>query len=249
MSESEFFVFIYGRRIILVMSDLFSSATATLVAEVATLPICTLKTVYQTRGHETILGSFRSIYIPQGLKGFYMASPAAILAQVVSTSAKYTLYTRFKQDHEVDSMQGRIAAGITSGIVGSLFSHPIDVIKIHHQRGEKFIPNLRMVGVRLLYRGYGQGIAKNLVGSSLYFPIYDWCKGHTTNSFSAALVTAVGATLVTSPVDYIKTRRMAGENLCQGFNPATYYKGLSLNMARVIPHFILTMTLIESLKN
>ena len=41
---------------------IFASAFGTFVAEIATIPICTLKTVYQNNSTHTISQSYKSIY-------------------------------------------------------------------------------------------------------------------------------------------------------------------------------------------
>jgi len=50
------------------------------------------------------------------------------------------------------------------------------------------------------------------------------------------------------PVDYLKTRHMAGLNLYSGWNPLIYYRGLSINLMRIVPHFMITMGVIEWMK-
>jgi len=50
------------------------------------------------------------------------------------------------------------------------------------------------------------------------------------------------------PVDYLKTRHMAGLKLYDGWDPRVYYRGLSINLLRIVPHFVVTMVVIEKLK-
>ena len=72
-----------------------NSAIATGVAEIVTLPICTLKTVYQNTSSVSFVESAKKIYITSGIKGFYKASVPAIMSQMFSTSSKYAFYRKF----------------------------------------------------------------------------------------------------------------------------------------------------------
>ena len=74
----------------------------------------------------------------------------------------------------------------------------------------------------------------------MFFPIRDKFLLHT-NNFAASFCTAIVATTIIHPFDYMKTRQACGEKIFHGYNPLFYYKGLSLNLSRVVPHFTIMM--------
>lgn len=225
------------------LDNIIASASATCVAELATLPFCTLKTNYQNTTNSSISEISRRIWNQHGARGFYNASTWAISSQVLSTTSKYTIYQEIKE-----YAPNKFAAGAITGVMASCITHPFDVLKIHAQMHKPFIPELRAVGPLLFYRGYSKTASKSLIGSSCFFPIYDTAYHHTNNPVYSALISAVASTIIMQPVDYMKTRHIFGQSYFSGWNPRPYFKGLSLNMARIVPHFVITMTLIEKIK-
>jgi hypothetical protein len=216
-----------------------NSGMATCVAEIVTLPICTIKTVYQNTDSKSISHTVRNIYTIRGIPGFYNASGPAIIAQIISTSLKYVFYRKLEDERLPHT--NKFINGALSGAMASIFTHPIDVIKVHWQMGGK-IP---IHSPKIFYRGYSKTITKATVSASLYFPLTDYFKTYIDNIAIASLCSAIISIMVTHPIDYLKTRHIYGMPLFEGWNPITYYKGLTLNMARILPHFVITMTGID----
>jgi hypothetical protein len=255
-----------------------ASGLATVVAEVVTLPICTLKTNYQNDNHNTrILEVFRKIYLTHGIAGFYRSSFAAIGSQVLSTTTKYFWYSYLNaqllsnsnenNNNNISTILGRniflkFGLGAISGVLGTVMTHPIDVCKIYYQMNNKlqFLTDLRTIGPRLFYRGYTKTLSKGFFGSILYYPIFDilyiWCKTYDLDDLRYRYATPIAgfgssmiATLCMQPIDYMKVRNIYGEQYLHGWNPLNYCRGLSLNMIRIVPHFMITMTGIKYLES
>jgi hypothetical protein len=249
--------------------NIIASSCATGIAEIATIPICAIKTNYQTKPLEklpSVKDVVKGIYTNKGIKGFYSASLPAMSSQIISTSGKYTLY-RFGTANNVPT----VIAAIGSGIVVSLFTHPLDFIRVAVQRGDKIFKGnshfsqlslieksknyqKHTLEVKMFYRGYSKSLTKVIVGSSLYFPIYDFTKkninkrllvDNSLTSLLSSMTSAIISTIILQPIDYIKVRNIAGLPWYQGLNPLKYLRGSSLNLLRVVPHFMITMTLTE----
>lgn len=242
------------------------SAMSSCIAEISTLPLCTLKTNYQNTENISITQTFRSIWNKYGIRGFYNASGWAISSQMLSTTTKYTWYQTLK-----DTIPNKFIAGGISGILASLMTHPFDVIKIHYQMHTPFTPELRKYGLKLFYRGYSKTLIKSSLGSVCFFPLYDMFNSYTNNSFIASILSATVSTTIMQPIDYMKTRQIYGNfiffkqsplttlsNLFQHKSQHTHtyslyhhinpcFKGLTLNLSRVVPHFVITMMSIEGL--
>ena len=220
--------------------NIIASSTATSLAELITIPICTVKTNYQTnyqiKSHG-IIQTIKNIHQRRGVSGFYSASAFAMSAQVVSTTGKYTLY-RAGTSYDIP----RIPASILSGLIVSSMTHPIDFLRICHQRKESIDYSK---APRIFYRGYSKGLLKVIVGSSLFLPVYDFSKERIGNPFLASLTSSVISTILIQPFDYIKTRSVAGVPWYQGMNPIVYFRGCSLNLLRIVPHFTIVMTVTE----
>jgi hypothetical protein len=228
------------------MNHIINSSIATVLAEFLTLPICTIKTNYQNTKNN-IPATIKHIYISNGIKAFYQASFPAIGSQVISSSSKYFFYKMLENHLNSNNTQKqKFINGLFSGILSSFITHPIDTFKIQWQLNKSVIPLYKNEGIMFLYRGYSKTISKVSVGSSLYFPLYDYFNKED-NPFFASLYSSLIATTVIHPIDFLKTRHIAREELFLGYNPLKYYRGYTLNLLRVIPHFMITMNVIEYL--
>lgn len=225
--------------------DIINSAISTAIAEIATLPICTIKTNYQNTNSTSITQTVKDLHKKGGISAFYRASPASISSQVFSTSSKYFLYRYFERQNFKYS--NKFFNGVASGILSSLITHPIDFIRIHMQMGKPIIPEIKTHGPGVFYRGYSKTFGKVFVGSAMFFPLYDYANSMFSNAFIASAFSAVISTTAMQPLDYLKTRHIYGKNMYHGFTIKPYFKGLSLNLARVVPHFIIVMTTIDYL--
>lgn len=226
------------------MDHLISSIIGSACAEALTLPICTVKTIYQTQTNNlTPLQIITNLYQTKGTRGFFQASTPAIISQVLSTSTKYYLYhtiKEYRQTPNSDIISNSIN-GALGGLGGSVLSHPFDVWKNHLQRGKPLL-NLQ---IKTLYSGYSGTIAKNILLYSMLFPVYDFYKLNMINPVIASVSTAITCSLITQPLDYYKTVLMSGHKFVGWTNP---YKGYSLMISRTIPHFMISMTITDNIK-
>lgn len=220
------------------------SSIGTGISEIVTLPLCTIKTNFQNTNSISIISTIKDIYLREGIKSFYKASFPAIFSQIFSTSSKYVLY-RYIDNNQFTT--NKFFNGMTAGLISSLFTHPMDIVKIHMQMNKKFIPEFKKEGLTIFYRGYSKSFAKIMLSSSLYFPLYDTFNNYYKNTLYSSIGSAVITTLIIHPVDYLKTRHIYNLPLYQGYNPMIYYKGITLNMMRIIPHFVITMHFIDLL--
>jgi hypothetical protein len=226
------------------------SLIGTLVAEIITLPICTVKTVYQ---NNSSFGSIRfvikDIYTKYGIKGFIQASPHSLVSQLISTSTKYTFYHKIKEYRktEPNDIISNSLNGMAGGVVGSLFSHPIDVWKNYAQRNQVF--NFQSFDPKLYYQGYHASLYKNSVLYAILFPTYDYYKTKFNSTFVCSILTTLTVSTIIQPFDYYKTIRMAGNDVKINISGLkTFKRGFGLMLARSIPHFLITMMVTEKLK-
>lgn len=224
--------------------DFINSAIATTLAEFITLPICTTKTNFQNGKHKNIKEAFIDIYKTRGMKGFYSASLPSVGGQVLSTALKYTIYKKLNTINN-GHWSMKYLNGMICGISVSLITHPIDAIKVHMQMGSKDI--IKKFSLNFFYSGYRWTFIKMCVSGPLFFPLCDYFKEKTNSIFIGSLMASVVATTVMQPVDYLKTRGLYGNNDIP--KPRILFRGLSLNLLRVVPHFTIVMTTINYLNN
>ena len=229
------------------INNFYSSLIGTGLAEIITLPICTAKTNFQNSNQQSIKTLTKNLYQQHGIKIFYNASFPAIMGQMISTSSKYTLY-KFLTTNEKNPIKNKFLNGMIGGVTSSLITHPLDVVKVHLQMKYNFSNVLREEGIKLFYRGYSKTFTKIAISSSCFFPIYETINEKIDNPMMASTFSGFLSAIIMHPADYLKTRHMSGKPLYQGLNPLIYYRGLSLNLLRIVPHFMITMTTIEYLK-
>ncbi len=228
------------------MENIIPSVIGTLSAEILTLPICTIKTVYQNNKSLSINQTINMIMKNSGYMGFVKASYPAILGQIISTSTKYSFYNYFKDVRKTESTDilSNSINGILGGVFGSLFSHPIDVWKNYVQRNEKF--NWKSFNIKLYYQGYNASIYKNIALYSCLFPIYDYTKNKFNSIYLSSICTSLFLSIIIQPFDYYKTVKMTGYS--ESIKLRDFSRGYFLMISRSIPHFLITMILTEKLK-
>ncbi len=225
-----------------------SSSLATMIAELATLPICTIKTNYQNNIKYSIKTTVQNIYNTSGSSGFFKASTPAIISQVLSTSIKFSLYEKIKiyrQTDQKDFLNNSIN-GMVSGILGSFITHPIDTWKVFKQQSQPYnthIKSLLRDPIQLVTKGFYPGftgsIGKNLALYSTLFPINDFYKSMFNSIYISAPLTTLTVSLFVQPFDYYKVVKMTGNK------PTSFFRGFWLMLARNIPHFTITMVLTD----
>jgi hypothetical protein len=230
-----------------------SSVIGASIAEIITLPICTIKTNYQVfNNNSSMTDIIKQIYQKEGLKGFYGASKFAVSAQALSTGSKFTFYQllKLKRKTKNDDLFNNVLNGMIAGIAGSLLAHPIDVMKNSYQRDKQIFNEIKTQGYLTLYRGYSRSIYKNLTLYGLLFPLYDKFKTlNNGNILMSTVMTTTTTCVILQPIDYFRTKYMAGDFEKTGFNLRKFYKGFTLNLTRSWIHFSITMMITENLYN
>lgn len=231
-------------------------AIATAVAEVVTLPACALKTavlntpslalVLATRG----LAATATTFVAQrGVRALFAASWLAVGTQIFSTSAKWVAYRELQRaTNPRGGVLASVVNGVASGVATTLVTHPLDVIKFHVQAGRGARVGFRDYS-KVLYRGYSKAVAKVCVGSALFLPLYDAARAACGgNAAAGAAVSAVVSTCIMHPLDAARNRHALGSRWWYGVASAQNWVGLSLNLVRIVPHFVITMALTARLE-
>ena len=174
----------------------------------------------------------------------------------------------------------KLLAGGTSGIIGSAIANPADLLKVRIQAQTGVKEGLWAMARGIVQRdgvsGLWQGVRPSMTRAAVltasqvgsYDHIKQWLRGcgvpalaqdglplHAACSVSAGLV----ASLATTPIDFVKTRLMAGQ---RGYSSAwacvaqavreegalTLYRGFLPTFMRVGPHTVITFVVFERLR-
>lgn len=223
-----------------IIRNIICAVIGTSLAELFTFPLSTVKTNYQTSMGLSIVDTSKKIIKRDGIKGLYRAAFYGIASQVISTTMRYTLYQHLKEP-----CQNNFLAGGISGALSAIVTHPLDVIRTYKQLNRYIYKQFKNYRLKIFYRGYSKTFFKSSLSSLLFLPLFDFYNGYANNNFIAALCSGVTSTIIIQPLDYMKTLQISNIPYAQGYSIIPYFKGLSLNLSRVVPHFVITMVVIE----
>jgi len=181
-------------------NNIIFSATGVTLAEFATIPICTTKTIYQNTNSNSFIATAKNMYLKDGIKAFYRASYPAIGSQIFTTTSKFFLYNYLENANYQYS--NKFLNGWISGITVSLMTHPMDFVKIHWQMNKPIAETIKEKGYRSIYNGYSKNLLKTTIGSSLFFPLNDIFKEKMDNAVLASACSSIISTTLCHPADY-----------------------------------------------
>lgn len=222
--------------------SLVCSALSAGIAEIFTVPVCTTKTVYQTSQNFTsIIQTFKQIYQKGGIRAFYKGTTPAFTAQVLTASLRITFYDYFIKTQQLPFF----VAGIISAVLVTLVTHPLDVVRIVKQSTSGGLTGK----IPFIYTGWTKSFYKAVIGGATFLPLRSFIKEKNPNlsSVQVNLLTAIISTAIITPVDYFKTAVIGNNKITSKDIIKNPFKGLSLNLLRIVPHFTVMMTVYDFL--
>lgn len=221
------------------------SALSAGIAEVVTIPVCTTKTVYQTNVlHQTnsITQTFKKIYEKGGIKAFYKGTTPAFTAQILTASLRITFYEYLIRNQQLPFF----VAGVVSAVLVTVITHPLDVVRIVWQTSAASNTTGKLP---FIYTGWTKSFYKAVIGGATFLPLRSFIKEKNPNltSFQINLLTAIISTTIITPIDYFKTAVIGNNKITSKDIMKNPFKGLSLNLLRVVPHFTIMMTVFDFL--
>jgi hypothetical protein len=123
------------------------------------------------------------------------------------------------------------------GIVGTLFSHPVDTVKTRIQTSTcKTVSQAIRLGN--LYNGVSAPIVGIGFEKLIVFGFYSECKKLGFNDGISGLVGGFASTLIVVPVDRLKIIMQNNQVITKSlFTPRSLYKGFSITLFRETPGF------------
>ncbi len=265
--------------------NLSISCTSAAIAEILTLPIDTIKVHIQAHQPITTRQAIRQIAgQPPSLRGFYGAFTPSLLRQTIYTGTRLSLYEHMTNTTNItylpptNNFYYKMVLGGTCGLVGSLLTNPIDVIKTNSQATLTKTTNLSIArdiyyqeGLTGFYKGLRQTAQRSIMISSLQLPIFftlqekmetlNLKKYLTTSTTISSLTTTLIVTSIVYPIDMIKTLSMTASSsspassipmminlIKNGGGVKSLYRGMSMGLIRSAPHFLITTLCYEHLR-
>ncbi|ORY00067.1 mitochondrial carrier [Basidiobolus meristosporus CBS 931.73] len=261
-----------------------------LVGERTHHPAGTSATLNHATPHSTFSPPIALQEAGSGFGFLYKGLTPALLREGTYSTIRVGLYETFKHFLVTPDAQDKylplwkkIVAGGSAGAIGSAIANPTDLVKVRMQAKtgavkykstlDAFIRIYRDEGgIRGLYRGVGPTTQRAILLTSSQLPSYDQSKqmlvglGYRADSinthFVASFMAGFVCSLVTSPMDLVKSRLMLQRDqhkyrgiLDCAFQTVKYegflglYRGFMMNWLRLGPHTIITFLIFEKLRH
>lgn len=237
---------------------------------------------------QTLGQLIKRIYVNDGIRGFYNGISASLLRQLTYSTTRFGMYETLKKQFPGDTKsipfyQKALLAGV-SGACGGWVGTPGDMVNVRMQNDMKLpvaqrrnykhaldgvLRVMREEGVTKLFNGAVMASSRAIFMTIGQLAFYDQIKQlllstgyfkdnagtHFTSSFAAASI----ATVLTQPLDVMKTRMMnAKPGQFKGIidcfvytaktGPTAFFKGFFPAWVRLAPHTVLTFIFLEQLR-
>jgi len=258
------------------------------MAACVTHPLDLIKVQMQTHsGKVSMPRMAMKILKSDGIGGFYSGLTASVMRQMTYTITRFGCYETAKKQMPAGSNNSfiqKVGLAAISGAAGGLVGSPSDLINVRMQNDTK-LPfeqrrNYRNVidglfrisreeGVQRLFSGGTMNVTRAVVMTVGQLAFYDQVKQmliqHTvmednvSTHLLSAITAASVATILTQPVDVLKTRMMnakPGEfkGVADCFlytartGPTSFFRGLVPSFIRMTPHTICLFLFVEQLR-
>ncbi|KAI6213713.1 hypothetical protein M3Y94_00183800 [Aphelenchoides besseyi] len=258
-------------------------------AACCTHPLDLMKVHLQTQqtGKLTLPSLAAKIYKSDGIGGFYNGLTASVLRQMTYSLTRFACYETVKNQMPTDKAmpfyQKVMLAGF-SGACGGIVGSPADLVNVRMQNDMKLPPEQRrnykhaidgvyriatQEGVSHLFNGVTMAVGRAILMTIGQISFYDQIKQMAIQSgymedniythLSSSFVAASMATVLTQPMDVLKTRLMNAKpgqfnGLADCFvytartGPSGFFKGFFPAWVRLAPHTILMFVFFEQFR-
>lgn len=226
-------------------------------------PIDVIKTRLQNQNiNYNGLQCIKDIIRTEGYKGFYKGSVIQLMGVGPEKAIKIYVNNLVSCNLEQNNLN-KIISGSLAGTAQVIVTNPIERIKIQYQMNmnTNIFNTIKSIGgLKKLYKGSSLCLMRDIPFSAIYFPSYDYYKSITNNIFLSALISAIPAAYLVTPVDVIKTRIQTHitnkkykniiDCICKTYSNEgfkAFWKGSLWRVLRSSPQFGITLWLYEYL--
>ncbi|KAJ0265012.1 Mitochondrial substrate carrier family protein [Hirschfeldia incana] len=231
-------------------------------------------------------GIFLQLMKKEGPRSLYLGLTPALTRSVLYGGLRLGLYepTKFCFDWALGSSTNvlvKIASGAFAGAFATALTNPVEVVKVRLQMNPNAVPiaEVREIvskeGIGALWKGVGPAMVRAAALTASQLATYDETKRILVKRTSleegfhlhlcSSMVAGVVSTLITAPIDMIKTRLMlqqasgsvksyrngfhCGYKVIRKEGPLALYKGGFTIFARLGPQTMITFLLCEKLRS
>jgi solute carrier family 25 (mitochondrial carnitine/acylcarnitine transporter), member 20/29 len=236
---------------------------ATLVT-ITGYPFDLVKTRMQSNLYPTTLGCFKGTIKNEGLAGLYRGFAMPSISHLIKRPVQYTVAENLKT--KTTNAWHNYVIGAGSGILGSVFGTPLQVIKVAMQTSTESVNknswdyakyNYAKHGIQGFYRGFVPTLTKDAVFGMSFIGTYYTLRDYSgTDQWYKNFINGAGSHCITwctfMPIDYVKTTiqksekkltiRDAVKSSYGVHGPLIFWKGVIPACLRTIPVTGIAMT-------
>lgn len=268
------------------LSRWYFGGLASSAAACITHPLDLIKVHLQTQQEKkmSFYETTREVIKKGGASALYTGLTASLLRQLTYATTRLGMYEVGKQNMRRDTPLNRILLACFAGLCGGFVGTPADLVNVRMQNDIKLPPDkrrnyknaidglirvFREEGLRRMFSGASAAIARAVLMTAGQLTSYDYSKkmllgtkvfiDNMTTHLISSIFAGICATLLTQPVDVIKTRMMnAKPGEFKGMlhivaytaqaGPTAFFKGMVPSGTRILPFNILLFIFYEQLR-
>lgn len=234
------------------MNEFFKGYLASSAGLTASYPIDTLKVYLQNQKTKmTAREAIFEIYKKGGIPSFYRGLMTQLIFTTPFKSLRLIMYTTVKNNLPKNKILSEALAGISAGVIQSIFTNPIEVIKTRFQMQKipVFLPSAT-------FHGFPATLMRDSVMTGVYFPAYTVMKKRNPNHLiiNSVLATIPGC-LLSVPFDVVKTRQQTNKekdlvkNMLNNEGICSFFRGIEQRLLKAVPQLAITMTIFNYLSD
>lgn len=209
------------------MKHAYAGALASGLAEYFTFPVDFVKTRLHMNTYGSLSNWVKTTYQQGGMEGFFAGVTPATARTMIYCGVTMEIYS-FLNKYKTDSYSFKYITGGVAGFVGSFITTPLVLAKIRLINEFETTNGVRGLlmdtvreegGISALFKGGGPNIYRAVLACSIELGTYDLCKNFTNSYVASSIIATCLSSLLTCPLDVVRTRYMTQFSNSQYSNP------------------------------
>lgn len=195
-------------------SILVASSLSTMVSTLVGNPFDVVKTRQMLGAHRYLRTALDMLISTEGKRVLFSGMTPALVSNIAGNACYFLLYENVKD--KITAVVGNLGYGITafgSRAVAAALQTPAEVLRTRAYAGT-------VSAEILVNRGLQTQVWRDVIWSAVYWQVYETCRSPDCSPVTTALAAAMSgivATVVTHPLDFLKTKLQLDDSL--GENP------------------------------
>lgn len=231
------------------MNEFLKGYLASSAGLIVSYPVDTVKVYIQNQTTKiTTKEAIIEIY-KKGGKSFYRGIGSQLLFTTPFKSIRLITYKTTKKYLSNDSIKSELIAGVTAGIIQSIFTNPIEVIKTRYQMHKHPVFQFNTI-----FHGFSATLMRDSVMTGAYFPVYAILKkNNEKNLVINSILATIPGCLLSVPFDIVKTRQQTSKekglirNMIKNEGLKSFFRGTHQRLLKAVPQLAITMTVFNYL--